>query len=70
MKLIRRVSDARTLSMFHFVGSNCCQGSEGSDHRENDVETALRLSREEEANRNRALEDANQRALFDDSNQL
>lgn len=31
---------------------------------------ALRISREEEANRNRALEDANSRALFDDQNQL
>lgn len=38
--------------------------------RETDLETALRMSREEEARRNRALEDANSRALFDDQNQL
>lgn len=37
---------------------------------ETELEMALRISREEEANRNRALEDANSRALFDDQNQL
>lgn len=38
--------------------------------RETELEMALRISREEEANRNKALEDANSRALFDDQNQL
>jgi epsin len=48
----------------------CHCSSDGVACRENDLEAALRLSREEEANRSRALEDANQRALFDDQNHL
>jgi hypothetical protein len=38
--------------------------------REGDLQAALRLSQDEEAARNRALEDANSRALFDDQNQM
>ncbi|KAF9510869.1 hypothetical protein BS47DRAFT_1319393 [Hydnum rufescens UP504] len=37
---------------------------------ERDLQAALRLSQDEEAARNRALEDANSRALFDDQNQM
>lgn len=48
----------------------CHRSPDNLDCRENDLEAALRLSREEEANRNHALEDANQRSLFDDQNQL
>lgn len=37
---------------------------------ERDLQQAIRLSEEEEEKRNKAIEDSNQKALFDDSNQL
>lgn len=37
---------------------------------ERDLQQAIKLSEEEEAKRNKAIEDSNQNALFDDQNQL
>ena len=45
------------------------QDEQARTEEENDLQRAIRLSEEEEAKRKRALEDANARSLFDDTQQ-